>query len=460
MGDYYHEEYYPIESDTESYRINSEGEIPELEDENYDFGYRGNTKNRSNKKYKVISKFLNQKIDNYYVSLTFLTEYQIEKFTLYCTDRYQHKNYSFNINYKNKNKPNFFPFLFLLTKKEKKDNQTALQNNKKHTITFSGERFKKTCGKMIKINTQLNMILNINKIPERKTKKKLIKELEKTKIKHLKILKEKEDIIEEHGYDSALWDEEILRTMENKDEEILKNFEKQDSIIKMINSNNKFEDVPFISDFLPPISNLKETKKNKTIDQSFINKKDLKLYNVKNKIGNYYLFPVYIPNQFLDKLYNNGINILRNKNNKDSIDFLATIFQMDGSKMIYLYLTKTQINKFNNMKRKPYLYDTSKITKRNFLLLELSNTQIRKTFLKVIEFNSKLYEDLTSKKTKKQIRLKRSEPKTRNLIDFTEPQSKNLIEFTDPADDLIDFKTHVGDLIDFTSPADDLIRFD
>ena len=444
MGDYYHEEYYPIESDSENYEINSEGEIPELED-------REDNKNTIK---KVISKLLNQKIDNYYVSLTFLTEYQIEKFTLYCTDRYIHKNYSFNINYKNKNKANFFPFLFLLTKKEKKDNQTALQNNKKHTITFSGERFKKTCGKMIKINTQLNMILNTYK-KDTKNKKKILKELLKTEFLIDRISYEIDDILRLDRES-----EEITRQLESKEEELERLFDRKNSILDMLYSNNKFEDVPFISNFLPPISNLKETKKNKTIDQSFINKKDLKLYNVKNKIDNYYLFPVYIPNQFLDKLYNNGINILRNKNNKDSIDFLATIFQMDGSKMIYLYLTKTQINKFNNMKRKPYSYDTSKIAKRNFLLLKLSNTQIRKTFLKVIEFNSKLYEDLTSRKTKKQIRLKRSEPKTRNLIDFTEPQSKNLIEFTDPADDLIDFKTPIGNLIDFTDPADDLIRFD
>ena len=407
----------------------------------------------------ALRKLLNQKINNYYVSLTFLTEFQIEKFTLYCTDRYQHKNYSFNINYKNK--ANFFPFLFLLTKKEKKDNETALQNNKKHTITFSGERFKKTCGKMIKINTQLNMILNINsKSNSSKNKEKFKKELGKNDLLITKLSRELNEIFNEHGYERDLWNEEILDIVESKEEEMDRLFDRQDYIIDFLESNNTLEDVPFVYNFIPPINNLKETKKNKTIDQSFINKKDLKLYNVKNKIDNYYLFPVYIPNQFLDKLYNNGINILRNKNNKDSIDFLATIFQMDGSKMIYLYLTKTQINKFNNMKRKPYSYDTSKIAKRNFLLLKLSNTQIRKTFLKVIEFNSKLYEDLTSRKTKKQIRLKRSEPKTRNLIDFTEPQSKNLIEFTDPADDLIDFKTHVGDLIDFTGPADDLIRFD
>lgn len=111
----------------------------------------------------ALKKLLNQKVDNYYVSVTYLNDYQIEKFTLYCTDNYQYKNYSFNINYKNKNNPSFYPFLFLLTKKEKKDNQTALKNNKKHTITFDGERFKKTCNKMIKINTQLSMILNINK---------------------------------------------------------------------------------------------------------------------------------------------------------------------------------------------------------------------------------------------------------------------------------------------------------
>ena len=406
----------------------------------------------------ALRKLLNQKIDNYYVSLTFLTEFQIEKFTLYCTDRYQHKNYSFNINYKNKNKANFFPFLFLLTKKEKKDNQTALQNNKKHTITFSGERFKKTCDKMIKINTQLNLILNINN-KTKKNKKKIRKESIKTNNLLYKIAGELDEIFNEYGYNRDLWDEETTALVESKEDELDRTFERQDDLINFLQTDNTIEDVPFVYNFIPPISNLKETKRNKTIDQSFINKKDLKLYNVKNKIGNYYLFPVYIQNQFLDKIYTNGINILRNKNNKDSIDFIATIFQMDTTRMIYLYLTKRQINKFNKMKRKNYAYDTGEIKKKNFLLLELSNTQIRKTFLKVIEFNSKLYEDLTSRKTKKQIRLKRSEPKTRNLIDFTEPQSKNLIEFTDPADDLIDFKTPIGDLIDFTGPADDLIDF-
>lgn len=132
---------------------------------------------------------------------------------------------------------------------------------------------------------------------------------------------------------------------------------------------------------------------------------------------------------------------------------------------MYLYLTKTQIKEINNIKRTNYLDDPNILEKTNFTVIKLSKTQILKTFLKVIELNTKLEEDKTSKMTKRQIKLKRSEPKTRNLIDFTPSDDKDLIDFTGPDDQLIDLtgrvrnKDPVGDLIDLRDSDKDLIDF-
>lgn len=419
----------------------------------------------------ALKKLFNQKIDNYYVSVSFLTKYQIEKFTRYCADNYQHKNYSFNIDYEKKNNSNVFPFLFLLTKQEKKKNEIALRNGKKHTITFNGERFKKTCGEMIKINTQMNMIINI------KDKKKLNKNIdEQIQKKRRKIdLLERFLDFQERRIDNAYNDDNIPESELDIRTSIL-----MDSMRRIRQQRNRLvEDIkrlqtkeeeflPFVYNFIPPPPIAKKTDKNKTIKESFINKKFLNLYNIKKKIGNYYLFSVYIVENHIKNLNDIGIKILRKKSNK-KIDLLVTPFEKNGTKLMYLYLTKTQIKKINNIKRRNYLDDPNILHKRYFTLIKLSKTQISKTFLKVIELNTKLEEDKTSKMTKRQIKFKRFEPKTRNLIDFTPSDDKDLIDFTGPDDQLMDFtgrvrnrvrnRGPVGDLIDFRDYDKDLIDF-
>lgn len=243
----------------------------------------------------ALRKLLNQRIDNYYVSISFLTRYQIEKFTIYCTDNYQNKNYSFNINYKNKNNSNVFPFLFLLTKQEKKKNEIALRNGKKHTITFSGERFKKTCGEMIKINTQMNMIINIEKKKLKNTKK-----LGKIKDKKKEINKVEERLNEINDLISFLENEiSVIRDYNEDDltaEEIEESIRPTQNIIRGFNQEkNKLlkkltklqteplENIPYVHNFVPAPPIIKKTNKDKTIKESFINEKFLNLYNVKKK---------------------------------------------------------------------------------------------------------------------------------------------------------------------------------
>ena len=107
-----------------------------------DFDRRTKKRNKETKK-KAILKLLQTRIDNYIPSISFLTDFQITKFINRCYDKFKHESYSITINYKNKNNPKYFPFIFFLTKKQNKDNQKALKNESKYTITFSGNHFKK-----------------------------------------------------------------------------------------------------------------------------------------------------------------------------------------------------------------------------------------------------------------------------------------------------------------------------
>ena len=280
--------------------------------------------------------------------------------------------------------------------------------------------------------------------------------------------------------------QELQDNLENYLEE-LEDLETKYEILKY-----ELKDVPFVYNFTPPIKNLKKIEKNKNINQSFISKNLLKSYNVKDKIGNYHLFPVFIDKSELKKIYEFGINILRNKSNKHFL-VLASPFKIDDKyeQLIYFYLSKSQINKLNKVKQTHY---SSLDKRKSTILLKFSVTQVRNTFLKVFEFNNKLSRDISLKKTRKEIKRERNEPKTRDLIEFTDPaddlidftgpaddlidygqpikkkqrkqtiprtkpKTRDLIEFTDPADDLIDFTGPADDLIDFTGPADDLIDF-
>lgn len=118
---------------------------------------RTKKRNKETRK-KAILKLFQTKIDNYIPSLSFLTDFQIDKFIKKCYDKLKHESYSITINYKNKNNPRYFPFIFLLTKKQKKNNQKALKNKSKYTITFSGDHFKKICKQTLDLNVKFNLI--------------------------------------------------------------------------------------------------------------------------------------------------------------------------------------------------------------------------------------------------------------------------------------------------------------
>ena len=107
---------------------------------------------------KAILKLLEKRIDNYIPSISFLTDFQIDKFLESCLDSVKHKSYSININYADQDYLN--PFIFLLTKKENKENQIAKRKRNEYTITFSGNRFKKTCKQTLDLNEKLSYILN------------------------------------------------------------------------------------------------------------------------------------------------------------------------------------------------------------------------------------------------------------------------------------------------------------
>ena len=117
---------------------------------------------------KAILKLLQTRIDNYIPSLSFLTDFQRDKFLESCLDRFKHKSYSITINYKNQDK--LIPFIFLLTKKQNKDNQKAMRKRTKYTITFSGGRFKKTCKQTLDLNQKLDYILNYKLLSTSKKK--------------------------------------------------------------------------------------------------------------------------------------------------------------------------------------------------------------------------------------------------------------------------------------------------
>ena len=72
---------------------------------------------------KALVTLFKTRIDNYIPTLTFLTDFQIDKFIKKCYNKVKHTSYSITINYKNKNKPNYFPFVFFLTKNQQKKQQ-------------------------------------------------------------------------------------------------------------------------------------------------------------------------------------------------------------------------------------------------------------------------------------------------------------------------------------------------
>ena len=124
-----------------------------------DINRRIKERNKETKK-KALLKLLQTRIDNYIPSISFLTNSQINKFMDKCYDNLKHKTYTITINYKKKNDPNYSPFIFLLTKEQNKNNQKALKNKSKYSITFSGDHFKNKCKQTLDLNVKFSLILN------------------------------------------------------------------------------------------------------------------------------------------------------------------------------------------------------------------------------------------------------------------------------------------------------------
>ena len=128
---------------------------------------------------KALLKLLEERIDNYIPSLSLLTESQINNFMKKCYDEVQHESYRITINYKNHDNPRYYPFIFLLTKTQHKNNNKAKKNKSKYTITFSGNHFKKTCRQTLDLNTRFNYLLVTKKVLSPINMSELKKDLKK-----------------------------------------------------------------------------------------------------------------------------------------------------------------------------------------------------------------------------------------------------------------------------------------
>ena len=378
-----------------------------------DVNRRTKKRNKETRK-KAILKLFQTRIDNYIPSISFLTDFQITKFIKKCYDKLKHESYSITINYKNKNNPRYFPFIFLLTKKQKKNNQKALKNKSKYTITFSGYHFKKICKQTLDLNVKFNLIFEHKLLTA----------------KEIKDLKEKLAYLEE---DLILYDD---------DDDILSGFAEQTreeifNIKKKLKSNKNIP-IPIFNTF-SDIDNTpkKNTLKRVKIDNSLSKEDFFKIYNI-NKISHYIPFPVYMDNVNLKKFIEFGEKLFNKQlDERDELVLNLSLNKFDKGNETILYLTKSQIKTLREI---PQLkYSNQKIFFKNILF---SRTQIDKTFSEVMEINGNITRD-------KNLKLKKSD-----LLRRAYKIDKDLITFDDkaPVGDLITFddnQASVGDLIDF-----------
>lgn len=214
---------------------------------------------------------------------------------------------------KKKNNINYKPFIIYLPKKQAKENIKALNNEKKYTIKFSGENFKKICMEMIYKSYILNDII--------------IKALE----------------------NEMYYNPGIYFPPKNIFKKIKKYWDNPEEILNANNKSKKSKKQVIL--YKPPI--------NKSYKFSpYKNKKDLKEFikklNLQKKISIYYLTKVFIDKEEL-KSYLNRIkkNIKMEKKfgqkklieNKKPFYFSMTIEDIYvGLKGFFFYLTKRQIS--------------------------------------------------------------------------------------------------------------------
>ena len=385
-----------------------------------DINRRTKKRNKETKK-KAILKLFQTRIDNYIPSLSFLTDFQITKFIKKCYDKLKHESYSITINYKNKNNPRYFPFIFLLTKKQKKNNQKALKNESKYTITFSGDHFKKICKQTLDLNVKFNLIFE-----QKLLTAKEIKDLKKN-------LASLEEDLMLHDDDD---DDDMLRLAEELREDIF-------DIKKKLKSNKNIP-IPIFNIF-SDIDNTpkKNTLKRVKIDNTLSKEDFFKIYNI-NKISHYIPFPVYMDNVNLRKLIEFGEKLFNKQlGERDELVLNLSLNKFDKGKITILYLTKSQIK---TLREVPQLkYSNQKNFFKNILF---SRTQIDKTFSKVMEINGNITRD-KKLKIKKSDLLRRAYKINKDLITFDDDQDPvgDLITFDDdqdPVGDLIDFKTEIS----------------
>ena len=283
-----------------------------------------------------------------------------------------------------KNDYNKVPFLIYLTKEKAKANIRAIKNEKKYTIKFSGVHFKKVCRETLNNNIILTNL-----------------------------------------------------------------------IVKAI--ENEWEDNPGI--YFPPKANYWSSKPSKEVtlyknpssktytigSKKKTSKNDyMKKFNIKDKIGNYYPKLIYLRKELLIKYLSKVKKIIKveNKFGKEKVNKIndeyilknVSLYKFVKSKGFIFYLTKSQINKLIEGRKKGF--------KKAIMSIKLSINQLAKTYKEVIKINSYIYN------YKDFGRFNQQKSNTPKLLAITD-KPHNKQELLDLTEDLIDFGKKDKDLIDF-----------
>ena len=199
----------------------------------------------------------------------------------------------------------------------------------------------------------------------------------------------------------------------------------------------------------------KPTKRTISIGFKKRTKKDfIKKFNIKDKIENYYPKLIYLTEKVLKRYLNHIKKIIKVeekfgqkrliKNKTIFTLVLVSFYHFSGSKGFIFYLTKTQIKKLTESRKKGIFKGRKSI---NF-----SNNQLGQTYKEVIKINSEVYTYLKYMKVNRYYQNKpNNTPKLlaitdkphniQELLYLTENLKKDLIDFGDKEKDLIDFNT-------------------
>ena len=352
---------------------------------------------------KALRYLFHQKIDNYEASITFLTNYQWKKFRERCIEEKIYEKYSLRVNYKGYDALNKSPYIIFLTKKRAKDNIKAIKEKKKITFVFSAYHFKKVCRPTLNSNHQFEDLLN-------------------------------------NIYQNPAVDDPGIYMLPKVDYWSLK----------------PSKDVKLYQ---------KPSKKTIPLGMKPKNLKDFfEKFIKKDKIENYYPYPIYLDEANLIKYlkYITKIKKVENKlgkkkliKNKKTLELRFKKSFFFPSKVFIFYLTKTQIKKIKKDRRPESIIFPS--------ILEFSNNQLIKTYKEVTKVNSEIYKYLKYRKVDRfyeNDKNKTFQPKKLAITDSSFNENiKNLESLNFQEKDLIDFEDE-KDLIDFgNEEAKDLVDF-